>query len=107
LPGPHIGEPGSTGYRIAPSVCCTSKNALSIEKGAQVQDNQNSFTPWPSERIAKQLKGLSSRPLLRRFDQLGRSRVRHPYGAGAVRLNHPRRDLVRSIGVCPASPPTP
>jgi hypothetical protein len=28
-------------------------------------------------------------------------------GAGAVRLNHPRRDLVRSMGVCPASPPTP
>jgi hypothetical protein len=28
-------------------------------------------------------------------------------GAGAVRLNHPRRDLARSIGVCPASPPTP
>jgi hypothetical protein len=28
-------------------------------------------------------------------------------GAGAVRLNHPPRDLVRSIGVCPASPPTP
>src|SRR5258708_8711055 len=27
-------------------------------------------------------------------------------GAGAVRLNHPRRDFVRSIGVCPASPPT-
>ena len=25
----------------------------------------------------------------------------------AVRLNHPRRDLVRSIGVCPASPPNP
>src|SRR5438477_69418 len=24
-----------------------------------------------------------------------------------VRLNHPRRDLVRSIGVCPASPPIP
>src|ERR1700730_3801001 len=37
----------------------------------------------------------------------GRSRVRHPYGADAVRLNHPRRDLVRSIGVCRASPPTP
>ena len=30
-----------------------------------------------------------------------------PCGAGAFRLNHPRRDLVRSIGVCPASPPTP
>src|SRR6266498_2834775 len=30
-----------------------------------------------------------------------------PSGAGAVRLNHPRLDLVRSIGVCPASPPTP
>jgi hypothetical protein len=29
------------------------------------------------------------------------------HGAGAVRLNHPRLDLVRSIGVCPASPPTP
>jgi hypothetical protein len=28
-------------------------------------------------------------------------------GSGAVRLNPPRRDLVRSIGVCPASPPTP
>ena len=27
--------------------------------------------------------------------------------AGAVRLNHPRRDLARSIGVCPAFPPTP
>ena len=38
---------------------------------------------------------------------LGQSRVRHPYGAGAVRFNHLRRDLVRSIGVCPASPPTP
>jgi hypothetical protein len=23
------------------------------------------------------------------------------------RVNHPRRDLARSIGVCPASPPTP
>jgi hypothetical protein len=31
----------------------------------------------------------------------------NPNGAGAVRLNHPPRDLVRSIGVCPASPPTP
>ena len=29
----------------------------------------------------------------------------NPYGAGAVCLNH-RLDLVRSIGVCPASPPT-
>jgi hypothetical protein len=31
-----------------------------------------------------------------------------PYtrGVGAVRLNHPRLDLVRNIGVCPASPPT-
>src|SRR5258706_6146011 len=27
-------------------------------------------------------------------------------GADAVRLNHPRRDLVRSIGACPASLPT-
>jgi putative ABC transport system substrate-binding protein len=27
--------------------------------------------------------------------------------AGAVRLNRPRRDLARSIGVCPASLPTP
>src|SRR5271165_287307 len=42
-----------------------------------------------------------------RLDQLSRSRVRDLYGAGAVRLNHPRLDLVRSIGVCPASPPTP
>jgi hypothetical protein len=32
---------------------------------------------------------------------------RPEYRAGAVRLNHPRLDLVRSIGVCPASPPTP
>ena len=47
------------------------------------------------------------RPLLRPLDQLSQSRVRHPCGAGAFRLNHPRRDLVRSIGVCPASPPTP
>src|SRR5262245_28357283 len=23
------------------------------------------------------------------------------------RVNHPRRDLARSIGICPASPPTP
>ncbi len=37
----------------------------------------------------------------------GRSRVQHAYRAGAVRLNHPRRDLARSIGVCPACPPTP
>jgi len=28
-------------------------------------------------------------------------------GAGAVRLNHLRQDLVRSMEVCPASPPTP
>jgi hypothetical protein len=28
-------------------------------------------------------------------------------GASAVRLNHPRRELARSIGVCPAFPPTP
>src|SRR3981081_4370181 len=28
-------------------------------------------------------------------------------GAGAVRLNHPRRDLVRSMEVCPAFPPPP
>jgi hypothetical protein len=25
----------------------------------------------------------------------------------AVRFNHPHRDLARSIGVCPACPPTP
>jgi hypothetical protein len=31
----------------------------------------------------------------------------HGYGAGAFRLNHPHQDLVRSIGACPASPPTP
>ena len=31
----------------------------------------------------------------------------HRYGAGAFRLNHPHQDLVRSIGACPASPPTP
>jgi hypothetical protein len=35
----------------------------------------------------------------------GRAQQRH--GAGTVRLNHPRRDLARSIGVCPAYPPTP
>src|SRR5215472_1277855 len=29
-----------------------------------------------------------------------RSRVRQRYRADAVRLNHPRRDLARSIGVC-------
>ncbi|MGO9400253.1 MAG: DUF3470 domain-containing protein, partial [Xanthobacteraceae bacterium] len=28
-------------------------------------------------------------------------------GAGTLRLNHPHQDLVRSIEVCPASPPTP
>jgi hypothetical protein len=28
-----------------------------------------------------------------------------PRRTGAIRLNHPRRDLVRSIGVCPASTP--
>jgi hypothetical protein len=39
-----------------------------------------------------------------RLDQLGQSWVRHPHGAGAVRLNHSRRDLARSIGVCPAFP---
>jgi hypothetical protein len=32
---------------------------------------------------------------------------RHRYGAGVLRLNHPHRDLVRSIGVYLASPPTP
>jgi hypothetical protein len=32
--------------------------------------------------------------------------VRHAR-AGAVRLNRPRRDLARSIGVCPASLPNP
>jgi hypothetical protein len=42
-----------------------------------------------------------------RSDQLGRSRVRHRYRADAARLNHLRRDLARSIGVCPACPPTP
>src|SRR6516225_5421723 len=29
------------------------------------------------------------------------------YGASVFRLNHPRRDLARSIAVYPASPPTP
>jgi hypothetical protein len=43
-----------TGYRIAASVCCTSKNTLGTEKGRKLQDNQNSFTPWPSERICGQ-----------------------------------------------------
>src|SRR5262245_22267738 len=32
--------------------------------------------------LAKPLKGLSSRPLLRRFDKLGRSRVRQPIRRG-------------------------
>src|SRR5262245_55462723 len=41
------------------------------------------------------------------WETQGRSRVRHSYSEGAVRLNHPRQDLVRSIGVCLASPPTP
>ena len=41
------------------------------------------------------------------LDQLGRSQGRYRYGAGTLRLNHPHQDLVRSIGVCPASPPIP
>jgi hypothetical protein len=45
---------GSNGYRIAASICCTSKNALGTEKGRKLQDNHNSFTPWPSERICGQ-----------------------------------------------------
>ena len=36
-----------------------------------------------------------------------RSQVRHRYGMGALRLNHPYQDLVRNIEVYPASPPTP
>jgi len=30
-----------------------------------------------------------------------------PNGGGPRRINHPRRGLVRRIGICPASPPSP
>jgi hypothetical protein len=30
-----------------------------------------------------------------------------PNGGGHRRINHPRRDLGRRIGICPASPPSP
>jgi hypothetical protein len=37
----------------------------------------------------------------------GMSAPPYYHAAGAVRLNHPHLDLLRSIAVCLASPPTP
>jgi hypothetical protein len=66
---------GSNGYRIAASACCTSQNALGTEKGRKLQDNHNSFTPWPSE-YAVNLGGHDEVVLMQSLDLLGLQRDR-------------------------------
>src|SRR5258707_2155286 len=195
----------SNGYRIAASVCCSSKNALGAEKGAQVAGRRTRSRRGRPSEYAVNLGGHDEVVLMQSLDLLGLQRDRRispteadirmmafgfreftnllnkdkrvaeiakpeapldavsflrqlPVwgvcvkelgllarewryspatgstgfasksfghvvcpssrirlancegeccGADAVRLNHPRRDLVRSIGGCPASPPTP
>jgi hypothetical protein len=60
---------------------------------------QPSLAPgWQTAKVmlrsprAKPFEGTGNGRCCVRLAQLGRSRVRHPYGAGAVRLNHLRRD---------------
>jgi hypothetical protein len=67
---------GSNGYRIAASVCCTSKNALGSQKGRKLQDNQNSFKPWNASEYAVNLGGHDEVVLMQPLDLLGLQRDR-------------------------------
>ena len=99
---------------ILPAIGPTAASRLS-DHGATRSPLLAGFHAAPSDAAAARPRSAptwsrraSGRPWLdAALDQVGRSRVRHRYCADAVRLNHPRRDLARSIGICPAYPPTP
>lgn len=65
---------------------------------------------WP-QCCTSARSALLPSPIFRPWTTFARIRLANCEGeccsAGAVHLNHPRRELARSIGVCPASPPTP
>src|SRR6516162_9800406 len=56
---------------------------------------------------AKPWRACDHRRCCARLNQLSRSLSGTLTAPGAVRFNHPHLDLVKSIGVCSASPPTP
>jgi hypothetical protein len=83
-----------------------------VNQFSQAPGSGDAFDTEAKEFVCLWYRCLVRSTSTRRDAELESTTQRHVgasiyHGAGAVRLNHPRRDLVRSIGVCPASPPTP